>query len=361
MNIFNRPAKWFLSFAFAALLVTGTFTGCENTNNSSTPGITQQTNNPLAGTMAIQDRHTDDLLAIDGVIGTGTGVNEDGSPAIYIFTSRDNVAGLPSSIEGIRTRIQNAGIIEAGIPSVLGGVNNKENGGVVQAGFTGTYRNPLWSGVSVCNDNECASGTIGCVVADNATGTHRYFLSNNHVFARVNAASIGERIDQPGRYDAIPQCAQTGQVASLSKFIPINFKRGTSNIVDCAIAEVSGGDGQTSQMALGTYTPTANPLTATVGLNVKKSGRTTGFTTGTISAINVTVTVSYGRGKNAKFVNQIYINSSIFSAAGDSGSLIVEDASNDPVGLLFAGSSTSTIANPIGDVLGQLAVTIVPN
>lgn len=369
MKIFTHPAKWFLSFAFAALLVTGTFTSCDNKDNTSSPTAAIQIQNPnLSHAIDIQNRHTEALMLIDGVIGTGTGLHEDGSPAIYIFTSRDNVAGLPSMLEGIGTRIQNIGIVTAGIPGMSEG-NYKGSAIPQAAGFTGIDRNPMHSGFSIGNDNECAAGTIGCVVTDNATHSINYLLSNNHVFARVNAANIGERIDQQGRYDAIPQCSQTGQVANLSKFVTINFNRKASNVLDCAIAQISSGIGnvtsQTPAQAAPAiqYTPSATTLAATVGLNVMKTGRTTGFTTGAISAINVTISVSYGSGKTAKFVNQIYISSTTFSAAGDSGSLIVEAVNTgnpSPVGLLFAGSANSTIANPIGDVLTALGVSIVP-
>jgi hypothetical protein len=99
-----------------------------------------------------------------------------------------------------------------------------------------------------------------------------------------------------------------------------------------------------------------------VGLGVAKSGRTTGFTTGTIGSINTSVSVQYqaGCGQGKKFVvsytNQVVINSSTFSAGGDSGSLIVtNDANHNPVALLFAGSSTTTIGNPIGQVLTQVS------
>ena len=48
-----------------------------------------------------------------------------------------------------------------------------------------------------------------------------------------------------------------------------------------------------------------------------------------------------------------------FSAGGDSGSLIVTNGTQQPTGLLFAGSTTHTIANPIQAVLAALGVTIV--
>ena len=72
--------------------------------------------------------------------------------------------------------------------------------------------------------------------------------------------------------------------------------------------------------------------------------------------------VSYGTAGVATFQNQIIIqslNANPFSAGGDSGSLIVTDVTQQPTGLLFAGSTTHTIANPIQAVLAALGVTIV--
>jgi hypothetical protein len=103
----------------------------------------------------------------------------------------------------------------------------------------------------------------------------------------------------------------------------------------------------------------------TVGLAVQKSGRTTGHTTGTISSINTTVSVRYskscgsGGGTTFTFPNQVVITGSTFSAGGDSGSLIVSTGScPQPVALLFAGSSTSTIGNPAGLVLTRLSTAL---
>ena len=72
--------------------------------------------------------------------------------------------------------------------------------------------------------------------------------------------------------------------------------------------------------------------------------------------------VSYGTAGTAVFQNQIIIQSltaTPFSAGGDSGSLIVTDETKQPVALLFAGSATHTIANPIQAVLAALGVSIV--
>src|ERR1041385_3196007 len=66
---------------------------------------------PAAGraAIAVQDRHTKDLMAIPGVIGTGVGVDESNSDqaVIEVFTSNDGVQNVPAFIEGVKTRIEN--------------------------------------------------------------------------------------------------------------------------------------------------------------------------------------------------------------------------------------------------------------
>ncbi|MGH7851340.1 MAG: hypothetical protein ACREOP_13665, partial [Thermodesulfobacteriota bacterium] len=95
-----------------------------------------------------------------------------------------------------------------------------------------------------------------------------------------------------------------------------------------------------------------------VNLQVRKSGRSTGLTQGTIQSFNVTGIVTIGACGVAKFVGQIAIVPGAFSAAGDSGSPILGDTDSlgrrRPVGLLFAGSTTVVFANRISDVLGAL-------
>ena len=93
-----------------------------------------------------------------------------------------------------------------------------------------------------------------------------------------------------------------------------------------------------------------------MGLEVQKYGRN-GQTFGKVDSVNAMVRVYYST-RSAIFVEQILITPGTFSAGGDSGSLIVTLEGNNPVGLLFAGSSSYTIANPIDDVLDAFGVTV---
>lgn len=215
----------------------------------------------------------------------------------------------------------------------------------------------------------CCGGTLGALVQDAAS--IQYILSNNHVLARTNLATLGEDIIQPGLIDQMPVCAKDANdaVADLSNFIPILFKaKGVTptNTIDAAIAQVRLGAVDPNGAILDIGTISSATLSPTLNLPVKKSGRTTGLTTGTITSVNVTIDVSYSKtcgagNQTARFVNQVFVSPGSFLGSGDSGSLMVEDVATAPraVGLLFAGSSTVAVANPIQTVLDAFNVTMV--
>jgi hypothetical protein len=220
------------------------------------------------------------------------------------------------------------------------------------------------SNVMDINNSFCCTGTLGSVVKD-ASG-NQYILSNNHVLARSNAGAVGEMIMQRGYVDTVPVCSKNGtiNVAKLSKFVKLNFTGG-NNVVDAAIAKVITGQVSPTGSILQIGTVSATTVNPSIGLAVEKSGRTTAKTTGKIGSINVTVTVSgygpCGMGtKTAIFVKQFLINSRTFSGPGDSGSLIVTQpppgTKPKPVGLLFAGSPSTTVGNPINSVLTALGL-----
>lgn len=201
----------------------------------------------------------------------------------------------------------------------------------------------------------CCSGTLGALVQD--TQGIKYILSNNHVLGLAGAATVGDDISQPGLIDN--NCAVSTVVADFT------VAPALSSGVDCAIAQLRTGlmDGTGFIEDIGTISSVVQA--PSVGLSVTKSGRTTGNTTGSISSINTTVSVRYSKscgsnnGPTFTFTNQVVINSSTFSAGGDSGSLIVSNNScHQPVALLFAGSSTSTIGNPVGLVLTRLSASL---
>ena len=156
-------------------------------------------------------------------------------------------------------------------------------------------------------------------------------------------------------------------IATLYDFEPISFCSGFTcplNQLDAAIALTTVEDVGNETPEGGYGAPRESPAEAKLGLKVQKYGRTTGYTHGQVSGINATIDVGYKNGK-ARFEGQIVITGNGFSAGGDSGSLIVTEglllADRRPVGLLFAGTGTSPLANPIELVLDRFGVKIDGN
>jgi hypothetical protein len=230
---------------------------------------------------------------------------------------------------------------------------------------------PIQLGTSGGNVNNiskafCCSGTLGSLIKD-ASG-NEYILSNNHILAdtdtstNTGGAPEGDDVSQPGLVDVgcTINSSDSHIVAHVSNWVPL----GTHN-VDAAIAGTTSAD--TTDEILGIGPVSATTGTPTVREGVAKSGRTTQLTCASVSSIETTVKVQYqtGCGSGKKFTllytGQVAVNGSSFSAAGDSGSLIVDQNSVEPVALLFAGSSTVTIANPASDVLSGLSAVSSPS
>ena len=95
----------------------------------------------------------------------------------------------------------------------------------------------------------------------------------------------------------------------------------------------------------------------TLGLKIRKSGRTTGLTSGEITQVDVTAQVSYGLFKTATFTDQLMAGA--MSGGGDSGSAVLDEGGR-VVGLLFAGSDSTTMINRIQNVVQALNVSIDP-
>jgi hypothetical protein len=393
----------------------------------------------LARAIEAQERHTERLMELGGVVGTAVGLDESAGYAVLVLTESPGLGGIPDELDGVPVRPVVTGTIYAlpkpiqpqkpgkppiGTPpsapdtlvaAVISSSQislqwfdkaNNEKGFKIECAVTGsfvqiatvganqttysdtglapsityTYRvlayndagnsdysnsdeattgseespfaRPASIGVSTGHP-DITAGTIGCRVTD---GTNVYALSNNHVYADENRASIGDNVLQPGPYDwgQNPRDA----IGVLADFEPIVFSRRARNTIDAAIAITSAANLGTATPLGGYGQPASTPVVALVNQPVKKYGRTTGLTTGSVFATNATVDVQYSRGI-ARFVNQIVITPGAFSAGGDSGSLIVtDDDACNPVGLLFAGSSSYTIANPIGAVLARFGVDV---
>ena len=228
-------------------------------------------------------------------------------------------------------------------------------------------KRPVIGGLSIAPLGMSYVGTLGCFVTRRvADSLHVFALSNNHVLANVNSLAAGTPIVQPGPEFAAPS---SGDVfAELSEFVTIDFATSQfnrpTNRFDAAIARVTDANlvKQGQMFGIAGYDPTS-VVVAKPGMTVTKSGRTTGVTRGRVTAVGVNgVQINYGTQTNprlATFNDTIEIVSdgdSPFSMPGDSGSVILEEASGKPVALLFAGDGHTTTACSFAGVCRQFQV-----
>ncbi|WP_336921541.1 hypothetical protein [Aquipuribacter sp. SD81] len=213
---------------------------------------------------------------------------------------------------------------------------------------------PLVVGASVAHERVTA-GTVGAFVrADGAW----FVLSNSHVLARSGLASPGDVVLQPGPADG---GVGADRIGVLDRAVPLAAER--ANAVDAALARLDDG----------VEVDLSGAPTATALLDgdepVEKTGRTTGATTGRVSAIEVDdVVVDFGPGVGLlRFDGQVEVQGEgrSFSAGGDSGSLVRLAGGGAGVGLLFAGSEQGgpggtglTYCNVLDDVLAALGVAL---
>jgi len=324
-----------------------------------------------------KEAHQVSLLAKPNVVGVGVGLRQQAGRIL------DEVC-VVALVR--RKRAADTLAAEALIPHEVGGIPTDvlEVGDLrAQAARTDRWR-PAPGGVSI-GHYQVTAGTLGCIVRDRASRV-RLILSNNHVLANGNEAAVEDPILQPGSADGGREESDT--FALLERFVPIAYSRepatcgvarlivdagnlaarvigskhrletfqqdpGATNRVDAAVARpLVDSDVSDDVLEIGRPSGVAS---AVLGMGIRKSGRTTGLTSGRVTVIEATVDVDYG-GKTARFDGQIL--SGPMSQGGDSGSLLVTAAGLQAVGLLFAGSSQTTIYNPIGDVLERLGVDL---
>jgi hypothetical protein len=204
--------------------------------------------------------------------------------------------------------------------------------------------------------SEFPVGTVAVGVLDRIEGRH-CVLSCNHVLARMNHGHIGDAVLQPSLADG--GCYPMAAVGALLRYVHVTFD-GSPNLVDAAIAACWPGEVSNEVYGLGPVYESACPWTVSPGDTVTKVGRSTGVTTGTVIATDMTVNPNYARlgfeDQQALFVNQIVVD--IPAAYGDSGSLLV-DSRNRAIGMLFGGIKYSWF-NPFTAIEQQLQISLLP-
>ena len=362
INRFIRSLFKFLATIVSGLLPVAAF-------SAPPAAVLDETHAAVRAVMVVQAENTPRLMQQPELLGTAVGVDATGTPVLTVYVDRDSanagevIRNLPREFRGVGVQVHLTDKFRAMRGNPHGTSHTAKQTPPIQLGTSGGWAYDLANGY-------CCGGTLGSLVSISGT---QYILSNYHVFesdilsgGNGRVAQTGDPIIQPGLIDV--NCAASGAqtVGTLVKKSSL-----PNSNVDCSIAKVVSGMVRTDGAILEIGTISHLTTSAAINQAVKKSGRTTGLTHSSVSGLNATISVTYdnecagGTAFTKTFTGQIVIanTGSKFLNSGDSGSLMVEDVATNPraVGLLFAGSSTSAIANPINQVLSFLGATMVGN
>ena len=316
----------------------------------------------VARVTAAQELHTERLLKFPNVVGTGTGYRQlrgrfGTEVCVQVFVQgKLDAAELPDW---------------AVVPREVHLGDERVRVDVIDVGFvyaaqdTTRYR-PVPGGCSIGHQDRVDASTLGGWACDLRDSTI-VILTCNHCISNLSVASVPAGIVQPGRLDGgvIPG----DLIGTLKRFVPMATGMPPPSVtaVDAAIGTISvGRTDNVLQIGPAIYELGAPAL----GLAVQKRGRTTRFTTnGTITSVNVQVTVNYGATQgligNAFIVTSTDGNA--FANRGDSGSLIFDqrqgrlNGTRPVVGMFFAVSNggVTTWHNDINVVFQQLGLTTI--
>src|SRR5438445_2453093 len=310
--------------------------------------------------MAVQRRVTPELMQLPAILGTAVGLDDAGRAALVVYVDSESPA-MAEAVKALRSGVGHVPVkVELTEKFVAFSSHTAKQSPPIQLGTSGGWSYDLANGY-------CCGGTLGSLVQANGV---QYIMSNYHVFesdiisgGNGIIAQNGDPIIQPGLIDVNCNSAGAQAVGALHK---VNSLPGSN--VDVSVAQVVSGMVSPTGAILEIGTISKNTVNAALNMAVKKSGRTTGLSSSSISGLNATVSVSYenecagGTAFTKTYTGQIVIanRGKRFLNSGDSGSLMVENVSTNPraVGLLYAGSSSSAIANPIGEVLTFLSTKL---
>ena len=344
----------------------------------------------------------EDLLRRRGVVGVGIGFRNykeqltDQLAVAVLVEQKKPIEALsaedliPPDVNGARTDVVEIGRLEAL-------VNPRDR-----------FRPNIPCGVSI-GHYKVTAGTLGAVVLDRNTG-EPLLLSNNHVLANSNDAEIGDAILQPGptdhglrpddavgklhRFEMLRFYGDAGTGIVPPRTTPPLFPPGGCDLVELfvsvgnVLSKISGSSKRLASVPAPKAQTDSPPIYPNqvdaalarpnnpmlfqhtiadigrpngikrpqLGMEIRKQGRTTGYTEGRITLLNATVDVSYGEDLKARFVGQVIATP--MSQGGDSGALIIEAGSLNAIGLLFAGSRRATIFTPMQTVLDVMDVKL---
>ena len=278
--------------------------------------------------LRIRDDVEKELKKIPGVFGVGVGLKEKAGEIteefcfrVYVHEkkAKKNIPDsqlIPKEIQGVKTDVL---IVRE--EKFIAEDNSK-------------YR-PLQGGIQIGNNKSSSIGTLGCIATLDADGSI-VLLSNHHVLF-AGSGGIGDKVGQPTHSSCC--CCTCNEIG-----IILDGEKNAT--VDCAIARITSNEGFTNEIKdIGWI---AGTNLAVVGDRVRKRGRTTRLTEGTVTDVVGKVEITPVAALPP------------FASFGDSGSVVIND-DNEVVGLLYAidvATMRLGFANHIAAVVARLGITI---
>ena len=294
----------------------------------------------------VKDRVAGGLLELPGVHGVGvggktTGGEPTGETSIVVFVERKVPLSelppqqrIPDEIDGVKTDVveQPVETIIQGVPGIPVGTKDVDDG---------EYR-PLRGGIQIGRRGGPGLGTLGCICTVTGAPNRVIALTCHHVvFKQCTETPDSEEVGQPiGRSSSTESCHDIfGTLVDAQ----------CDTDVDLALVQLQGGMQWLAQIEGDGVVAGTRPLTDAdtnpPRLQVKKRGKTSGLTGGTVIGIGVIGTTRHEDGTvHRSYTNGIRIRANPdpaepgdrdFGLQGDSGS-VVRDLAGNVVGILFS-------------------------
>jgi hypothetical protein len=247
---------------------------------------------PLERARRVKEDVERELLSLPGVTGVGVGYKYVGGKktdqvAIIVHVKRKPrdvpaAALVPKTIRGVPTDVVERRFLPRALDLAPGPLKVPVTHlqPLVDANRYQTLKGGISGGPCGAVNGDASAGTFGAVVLDNATG-EPMLLTNFHVLAPEGQFTIGDTVVQPARPDG-GKCP-TDVVATLARLV-------LGGRVDAAAARITERDHACEIVDIGRV---AGIAAATLDMKVRKRGRTTGLTSGVVSAIDLTTTTPF--------------------------------------------------------------------
>ena len=270
-------------------------------------------------------------------------VVENGEEVIHVGIAESNFQALnfrnlPAEIDGVKVEYYYTGKVEL---------------------LKTDRHDPIIGGVSF-GAKDITTGTLAGIVWDKDTGIP-YFLTNEHVVSDT----MNTDPDHPPKYHKI---LQPGPIdgglyplneAGLLKVVGGMKKaalQGKPCNIDAALVTPTRAFAKHTFLGLGDI-PELEHVDAKKGDKIVKSGRTTGVTTATVGAVNVSVNIGGIAWNSPVTVEGVIQTTSSFVEGGDSGSRVWKTETAEPIGIVFAGSWLTSLIIPAETICKAFNVT----